>query len=113
MDCVYDLAVRISTNVASRHLFDERNACHLCCKGDGLYDLILDADKDGDLTMDELIRHRLKEAPTDWHMSRSPRPVVDYAIPLFEMWTSVNVPRISIHPLCQGCGSPQRAGPKL
>ena len=24
--------------------------------GDGLYDLILDADKDGDLTMDELIR---------------------------------------------------------
>ena len=29
------------------------------CKGDGLYDLILDADKDGDLTMDELIRQRV------------------------------------------------------
>ena len=27
-------------------------------QGDGLYDLILDADKDGDLTMDELIRQR-------------------------------------------------------
>ena len=40
-----------------------RNACRSSqtpgCQGDGLYDLILDADKDGDLTMDELIRHAM------------------------------------------------------
>lgn len=49
--------------------FFRANSLVLTTQADGLYELIHDLDQDGDLTMDELIRHQLKkyDEPIDWY----------------------------------------------